>query len=101
MSTLGVISFLSEFSQLKVTSFPQDTLPIIAPLWANFDFRNSGSIYYRVAYDTATLNEAARMVTETNSDYSTFQPKQAVIVTWVKSRLHTDPCSTVRISYND
>ena len=59
VSTNGVISFQSEFTDFTVSSFPTSSIPLIAPLWADFDFRDrEGNVFYRIAEDEATLKSS-------------------------------------------
>lgn len=62
---------------------------MIAPLWADFNFREKGTVYYRVANDSNTLDAIAdRIARESiSADYTTFKPTEAVIVTWFQSRV--------------
>jgi hypothetical protein len=62
-------------------------LPLIAPLWSDFDFSTSGFIYYRQANDSETLNRVQRMITDVNPGLSAYQPTLAVVVTWFEARL--------------
>ena len=83
VSTNGVISFQSEFTDFAVSSFPTSSIPLIAPLWADFDFRDrEGNVFYRVAEDEATLERAREMLLEVNEDIGEFSPTFCVIVTW-------------------
>ena len=60
---------------------------MIAPLWADFNFREVGNVYYRVTTDSNTLNAIAERIANHNSDYTHYRPTEAVIVTWFQSRL--------------
>ncbi len=92
ISTNGLISFDRNFSQFRsytVSPFPRTSspyLPLIAPLWADFNFRDSGIIYYRLATDENTLEAVADVIASLNSDYSQFTPTLAVVVTWFQSK---------------
>ena len=61
--------------------------PMIAPLWADFNFRDQGTIYYRVTNDSKTLSEIVERIARHNSNYAEYVPTEAVIVTWFQSRL--------------
>ena len=63
-------------------------LPLIAPLWADFNFRDSGTILYRLATDNKTLAAVTEVIRNiTSMNYSEFRPTLAVIVTWLQSKL--------------
>ena len=62
-------------------------LPLIAPLWADFNFRDSGTILYRLATDNKTLATVTEIIRNSNTNYSEFRPTLAVIVTWLQSKL--------------
>ena len=61
--------------------------PMIAPLWADFNFREEGRIFYRVANDNSTLAAIAERIARHNRNYTDYAPTEAVIVTWFQSRL--------------
>ncbi len=91
VSTNGFISFDGEFitNSFDVRSFSSSTIPhpIIAPLWADFNFREEGTVYYRVTNDSITLNSIAERIASQNSGYADYRPSEAVIVTWFQSTL--------------
>jgi hypothetical protein len=89
-STNGVLSFGETFIDFTSTALPQVTaaVPLVAPLWRDFDFSASGSIYYRQANDSETLNRVRRMITDVNPGLNAYQPTLAVVVTWFEARLH-------------
>ncbi len=88
MSTNGLLSFNEEFSSHIVMPFPRSSaplLPLIAPLWSDFNFRETGTLYYRVTDDNKILNRISREIAILNSDFTSYQPTQAVIVTWFRA----------------
>ena len=58
------------------------TQPVIAPVWADLDFRGMGRIYYRATQDPATLELVTSMITDVNPGLMGYEPTLAVIVTW-------------------
>ena len=69
--------------------FPITTpVPMIAPLWVDFQFDTSGAVYSRVTYNPDTLNRVVKMITNLNPALSEYQPALAVIITWFEPRLH-------------
>ena len=90
MSSNGLISFREGFNEFRVSRFPRISscaVPLIAPLWADYNFRQGGKIYYRVTEDPATLAKAKEVITENN--FSEFSPTLCVIVTWAEATLFT------------
>ncbi len=84
VSANGLISFRDGFSDFHVSGFPRnsnDDVLLIAPLWADFDLRQGGNVYYRVTTDPDTLDLAKQMIAENNS-FSEFSPSCCLIVTW-------------------
>ena len=77
VSSNGILSFRDEFTEFRVSAFPIDSVPLIAPLWGDYDFRQRGSISFRVASDEATLSRVTRIV-----NFSDFSPTLCVIITW-------------------
>ena len=63
--------------------FPRtDTaLGMLAPLWADFNFRNGGTLYYRIEPDEY-LHVIANKLANQNPAYISFHPTVAVVVTW-------------------
>lgn len=92
ISTNGLISFdgnINQFRSYAVSSFPRRSPPylsLMAPLWADFNFRDYGTIFYRVATDDKTLEAVTSIIMNLNSNYSKFRPTMAVVVTWFQSR---------------
>ena len=90
ISTNGFISFQDRWDFYIVERFPREIapfLPLIAPLWADFNFRDSGTIFYRVATDAATLNQVTDALCARNTLYADFRPTLAVVVTWFQGEL--------------
>ena len=63
---------------------------IIAPIWTDLDFRGSGVMFYRTSQDPVILSEIAGSIADVNPILSSYQPTQAVIVTWFEARSHFD-----------
>ncbi len=87
ISTNGLISFGSSFSSFRASGLPSTTAPIIAPLWADYDFRDSGAIYYRISQDMNILSYVASLLSTMNPGLVTFQPRLCIIVTWSSASL--------------
>ena len=90
ISTNGFISFESPPDTLRITSFSASTIPLVATLWADFDFRESGAVYHRVSQDPYILKRAASVIAAENRDLSSFNPTLCVIVTWTQAVLFSD-----------
>ena len=79
-----------EFQSYVVSDIPRRTrpfFPMIAPLWADFNFRDFGSLFYRLATDNSTLEYVRGIVVNiTNGNYFEFRPTLAVVATWFQSR---------------
>ena len=99
ISTNGLVSFQSPFSSFNPSSFPTTPVPVIAPLWANFDFV-TGTVYYRVSTDEATLARVSRMINDSNPDFHEFIPSLCAVVTWSEATLFTNRSSKVIIIIN-
>lgn len=84
VSTNGFISFEESFSN-EVELFGNLPFPMIAPLWADFNFREGGTLYYRVANDNNTLNAIVDRISQEAPIYRNYTPTEAVIVTWFQS----------------
>ena len=79
------------FQSSTVSLFPRRGHPylaLIAPLWADFNFRDYGTIFYRLATDNRTLEFVADVLTfeRTIPNYLQFRPTLAVVITWFQSR---------------
>ena len=76
-----------------MTQFPRlsrDTVPIISPLWGDYNFRRGGSLVYRVVTDDdATMVKARELIAKTDPSFSDFSPSLCAIVTWVDAVLLT------------
>ena len=80
MSTNGYVLFGALSNSLRVSSFSLS--PVIAPFWEDFDFRSSGTVYYRTSQDDGILNKVAEVIATENDDFSSYRPTQCVVVTW-------------------
>ena len=60
---------------------------MIAPLWADFNFRNGGTLYYRIEVKQNVLDMISEKLAAQNQDYEAYSPTLAVIVTWFESTL--------------
>ncbi len=93
ISTNGLILFDhdNQFQSYAPSSFPRTSppfLPLVAPLWADFNFRDFGTIFYRLAADNSTLESVTDIIRSTTTgNYSEFRPTLAVVVTWFQSKL--------------
>ncbi len=98
VSTNGFVSFVMP-DLLHVTQFPSNNFPLIAPLSADFDFRETGSVYYRVISENCTLLPVvADEIRRLNPSLKTnFQPTMCVIVTWFEASLFSARDQLVRI----
>ena len=91
MSTNGLISFGKEFTSFAPTMFPRNSPPpIIAPLWADFNLLDTGTLYYRTDSTRNTLQMLSR-----SFPLDGYNPSLAVIATWYQSELFG---SDVRVS---
>ena len=101
VSTNGFISFEPPPDTLRITSFRASTIPLIAPLWADFDFRESGAVYHRVSQDPYILQQVSSIIAAENHNFASFNPTLCVIVTWTQAVLFSDFTTQVRIAmYN-
>ena len=89
ISTNGIISFQSEFDSFNPVPFPSSPVPLIAPLWADFDFRERGRIYYRVTQDPQTLTKFSNIVSEENPNIN-YHPTLCVIMTWHSTTIRSN-----------
>ena len=62
-------------------------VPLIAPLWADLNFRQGGSLYYRVTKDMDFLDNVAERIRTENVAYEGYRPTQALVATWFQSRI--------------
>lgn len=94
----GILSFQSPFTSFQERSFPSTSVPIIAPLWFDYEIRRSSPIYYRIARDQNTLDRFASIITEKNPVFRTYRPRQCVIVTWSEAPPARAGSSTIKVS---
>ena len=83
--------------------FPRDpspSIPLIAPLWANF---RPLTISYRVAEDADTLQQVTDMIAQRNPQLRGYQPSLAVVVTVENAEPSFNPIQvlgTLHMHYN-
>ena len=78
------------FNSHIVTWLPRHAVhnpPLIAPFWADYSFKESGTIYYRVVNDNATLSHVAQKIVNASVAFRGYTPTSAVIVTWFQSKV--------------
>ena len=87
------MSFRQGFNEFRVSEFPRlssDAVPIIAPLWADYNFRMHGNVYYRATTDPPTLARAKKLIAESNPlNFNDFSPTLGFVVTWASAVLLT------------
>lgn len=87
MSTNGFVLFGAPPNSLHASSFSASPVPVIAQFWEDFDFRDSGTVYYRTSQDDTILDNVALVIAAENDDFSSYRPTQCVIVTWSEAIL--------------
>ncbi|XP_022099271.1 sushi domain-containing protein 2-like [Acanthaster planci] len=85
----GVLSFGKKFDQyvwetLPLFKQPDDRNVLIAPLLADVDVTNTGTIFYGQAREGRVLQDATALVSQYFVRHSDFKPKNMLIVTWDK-----------------
>lgn len=75
--------------------FPFSSVPLIAPLWADYDFREAGNVYYRVTDDETILVRVKEIIVEINPGFGDFDPVSCIIVTWSEASLFSRLFSAV------
>ena len=98
VSSNGYISFERPPAFFGVPTFATSIIPLVAPLFANFDFRDTGSVYHRVSQDDYILNEAAKRIAAVNQDFASYRPTLCVIVTWVQAVLFSSTFQDTQVS---
>ena len=90
ISTNGFVSFEEELVNSHIIPSRRalaTIVPVVAPLWADFNFRDAGIIYYKVSYDETTLRQVAERLRRLSDAYRDFTPRVAVVVTWFRAHL--------------
>ena len=81
----GILSFRDSFGSTFIREFDSFThfQPLIAPFWTDISLRSfsGGSVFFRMTRDNITLNRA-RTLTQQHFPGLSFEPTNAVIVTW-------------------
>ena len=85
MSTNGFVSFGDPSHLRRGALFSFLNTPVIAPLWAEFDFRSSGSLYYRTSRDSVLLKMVADIIANENPELNGFHPTSCVVITWFQA----------------
>ena len=80
VSTNGILSFGSSFTQFQPLPFPFTSPPLIAPFWADFDLQKGGSVYYRQTAQPDILQQIEFAVSRASG--LQFRPTLAFIATW-------------------
>ena len=102
VSTNGVISFSSPFTSSRAIEFSRCTPrgishPVVAPLWADFDTTREGSLFYRSTSDSVALGQIMEKINNYSTEYSSYAPRSALVVTWDQVPLHEQPNSKVQV----
>jgi len=88
VNTNGFISFNKEVSSYTPVPFSSFEIIGVAPFWNDIDTRKGGDIYYREALDVDTLNLIGNDIRRVFTDFLSFAPSWAYIVTWVDVAAH-------------
>ena len=82
MNNNGDISFNGPVGAYTPSAFPLDSLPLIAPYWADVDTRGTGQVWYRDTVDETLRNRARDLIKARFIDQTTFEPDYLFIATW-------------------
>ena len=81
VSTNGVVSFGSHFSNYNSRHFPLSTGDkLIAPFWDNSNVRNGGQVLFRLSDNQTLLNQVGSTINDALE--FDFTPTMLFIVTW-------------------
>jgi len=83
VNTNGVISFLFPINSSKPLDFPM-FVPLIAVFWNDLNPLTNGQIYYRESSRKSDLSKAKEDVLKSNSNFASFSPSRAYVLTWDK-----------------
>ena len=98
VSNNGLILFGDTFTRKRLNALPDFDVPVIAPLWSDFDFRDYGNVYHRASQDQTLLDAVASRIHETNPSYSDFRPTLCLVVTWFRARLSSGSFDNQEVS---
>lgn len=103
VSNNGYICFGYCPKNQRVSLLPTSSVPLVAALWEDFDFRNSafrssGTVFYRTSNDSLLLKAMAARIAQENPDLRDFRPSLSVIVTWFEAFLFSGMFSDTRVS---
>ena len=76
------MSFGSQFTLFRLPQFPSAPVPLVAPLFADYDFREAGNVFYRVTQEEGILSKARELI-----GVDGYFPTSCVVVTWSEARL--------------
>ena len=79
VNRIGVVSFQTQFIELRPRSFPLNDSPLIAPFWYVVDI---GSTFYRQTSNATLLQRARDELQELFPSSGNFTPTTLFIATW-------------------
>lgn len=97
VSTNGYLSFEEPPEIHHHALFNSILIPLIAPFWSDFDFRISGTVYYRTSQDRVLLSEVIEAVVSSNPDFDGFQPTSCAVVTWSQGSLFSEVSNQIMV----
>ena len=85
VSSSGIITFQSRHrlyftSVFRFSSSFFFDAPVIAPLWSIYN--SGGEIFFRTSNDSALIDRMVEVITNSNSNYSSYRPKLVIVGTW-------------------
>ena len=88
ISTDGLLSFGSNFTNCCPEPFPISSPPLVAPFWRDVDITQGGSVYYRIISSSSTTSGSRQLLLGINlsigsSFGTTFSASYVLVVTWV------------------
>ena len=97
----GLISFRNPLNGRKYGDGRNITLPsnnslgdtpFIAPFWSDYDLlANGGNISFRATSDGGLMTRAVGVLSENNTQLSSFEPELLFIVTWCEAASSQSP----------
>ena len=82
ISTDGLLSFGSNFTNCCPEPFPISSPPLVAPFWRDVDITRGGSVYYRIISGSNELLQGINLAIR-SSFGTTFSASYVLVVTWV------------------
>ena len=99
VNTNGFISFGQSLKHLRPTSFPLESVDIIAPFWTEIDISKSGNVFFQEVVDNEVMEKINDDIKTAYPSLTSFRVHWAFIATWENVSIYNHISNNQEVNY--